>query len=155
MLAQQTVMKALVLGDLILNVDQWDGYPAARARLLGTIDEHDIDDVVVLTGDIHAAGAADLRVPAAGTSGSVVASELVTTSISSPGFGSIVGGLDLTPLGLAYANFSDRGYARATITAETWTTDFVAMETVAEPTSDARVDATVVIRSGTPGVQRA
>jgi len=153
-LAQQTVMKALVLGDLLLNPDQWDGYPAARQRLLSTIDENQISDVVVLTGDIHAAGAASLRIPDAGTSGKVVASEFVTTSISSPGFGAIVGDLDLTPLGLAYANFKDRGYGRATITKDSWVTQFVTVDTVKEPQSDAQVDATVTVKAGTPGVVR-
>jgi alkaline phosphatase D len=153
-LAQQTVMKALVLGDLVLNVDQWDGYPAARARLLRTIEEEGIADVVVLTGDIHAGGAADLRSPDAGRDGPVVAAELVGTSISSPGIGGLAAALDLSPLGLAYANFADHGYARCTITPERWRCDFVIVESLTEG-AGASVDATVEILAGTPGVRRA
>ena len=152
-LAQQTVMKALVLGDIVLNVDQWDGYPAARARLLRTIEQEGVDNVVVLTGDIHAAGAADLRSPDANADGPVVAAELVGTSISSPGFGSLVDGLDLSPLGLAYANFADHGYARCTVTPDAWRCEFVVVDDLTDGAA-ASVDATVEIAAGTPGVRR-
>jgi alkaline phosphatase D len=152
-LAQQTVMKALVVGDTVLNVDQWDGYPAARNRLLGAIDDAGVENVVVLTGDIHAAGAADLRLPDAGREGKVVAHELVGTSISSRGLDSL-GSVDLTgPLGIPYANFRDRGYCRCTITPERWLAEFVVVDTVEQPTSDARIDAKVAITAGRPGVE--
>ena len=54
--------EAIALGTTVawLNVDQWDGYPAARRRLFDTITDNGIDNVVVLTGDIHAGGAAEL-----------------------------------------------------------------------------------------------
>ena len=54
------------------------------AELYGRIERDPDVDVVVLTGDIHAGGAADLRSPDAGRDGPVVAAELVGTSISSP-----------------------------------------------------------------------
>lgn len=153
-LAQQTVVKALVLGDLVLNVDQWDGYPAARSRLLDSISEAGLENVVVLTGDIHAGGAADLRMPDATTTGAIVAHEFVGPGISSQGLGAVAGSLDLGAFGLAYANFEDNGYVRCTVTPETWTTEFVVVDTVAAPTSPATVDATVEVRAGTPGITR-
>ena len=154
-LAQQTVMKALVLGDLVLNVDQWDGYPAARARLLRSISDEGVENVVVLTGDIHAGGAADIRLPDAGTAGDVVAHELVGTSISSPGLGAaLAGAIDLTSMGLTYANFADHGYVRCTVTPERWQADFMVVESIDRPTSDASVDASVEVRAGTPGLRR-
>ncbi|MFN8018889.1 MAG: alkaline phosphatase D family protein [Acidimicrobiales bacterium] len=153
-LAQQTVMHALKIGDIVLNVDQWDGYPQARARLLESIEAGKIDNVVVLTGDIHAGGAADIRSPNADLEGTIVATEIVGTSISSPGFGAIVGDIDLSSLGLHYANFRDHGYARCTITPTTWRTDFVVVDTIEDETSSARVDATVEVKAGTPGMRR-
>ena len=153
-LAQQTVMKALVLGDLVLNVDQWDGYPAARTRLFDAIGSSGTENVVVLTGDIHAGGAAELRSPDATITGELVAYELVTPGISSPGFGAIATGIDLSALGLAYANFEDNGYVRATITPERWTTEFVVVDTIATPTADASVAATVDIDAGRAGLVR-
>src|SRR5690606_19927785 len=68
-LAQQTVMSSLMIGNLVLNVDQWDGYPQARRRLLDHIATEGISDVVVLTGDIHAAGAGVLSTDALSSTG--------------------------------------------------------------------------------------
>ena len=153
-LAQQTVMYALKLGDIVLNVDQWDGYPAARRRLLGTIKDNDIENVVILTGDIHAAGAADIRYPDAGPTGPIVATEMVGTSISSPGLAAAVGNIDLSPLGLLYANFENRGYSRCTVTPTTFRTDFVVVDTIDAATSPARVDASVEVTAGQEGMRR-
>ncbi|MCB0971270.1 MAG: alkaline phosphatase D family protein, partial [Acidimicrobiales bacterium] len=152
-LAQQTVMKALVLGDIVFNVDQWDGYPAARRRLLASIADAGIDNVVVLTGDIHAGGAADLRTPDAAETGDVVAHELVAPGISSPGLGPLGDAVAGAGLDLAYANFSDNGYVRATITPDRWRTDFVVVDTIGADTSPASVAGTVEIDAGTPGLR--
>ena len=38
----------------LLNCDQWDGYNAARKRLTGFIRDTGIENVVALTGDLHA-----------------------------------------------------------------------------------------------------
>ena len=49
----------------------------------------------------------------------------------------------LSAFGLAYANFEDNGYVRCTITPEKWTTEFVVVDTIGEPESAAKVDATM------------
>lgn len=41
--------------------DGWDGYPAARERLLGTIATRQVPGAVILGGDIHAHAIADLK----------------------------------------------------------------------------------------------
>jgi alkaline phosphatase D len=64
-------------------MDTWDGYVAARDRLLKML-ERQASSPVILTGDIHTSIAADL--PAADGSGAPIGVELVTTAISSPGF---------------------------------------------------------------------
>jgi alkaline phosphatase D len=38
---------------LAINGDQWDGYPAARDRVFDAIERAGVDNLVVLTGDIH------------------------------------------------------------------------------------------------------
>ena len=104
----------------------------------------------MLTGDIHAGGAADIRMPDAGVTGDIVAHEMVGPGISSPGLGGIAKSLDLSAFGLAYANFEDNGYVRCTVTPETWTTEFLVVDTIAEPESPAKVDATVAGRRPAP-----
>lgn len=157
-IAQQTVMFPLVINDLVLNLDQWDGYVAARERLYDAIIDADRDNVVVLSGDIHAAGASDLfaerggeRVP--------VAHELVTTSISSL---STIGELGPAAVSLVeqvaadavYVNAEDHGYGRVTITPESWTTEFVTVADVETDDAPASVDATVELASGSKRLVR-
>ncbi|GFH17091.1 alkaline phosphatase, putative [Haematococcus lacustris] len=43
-----------------INTDGWDGYAAERERILDTIVQHAIDNVVVLTGDVHSSFAMDV-----------------------------------------------------------------------------------------------
>jgi alkaline phosphatase D len=38
---------------LALNADQWDGYPAARDRVFDAVERGGVENLVVLTGDIH------------------------------------------------------------------------------------------------------
>lgn len=83
-------------GYTLLNSDQWDGYQADQAALLGRLAERPASagDVVVLTGDIHASFATDLpaTLPAAGTAAYVgtpyesVGVEFVCPSVTSDGF---------------------------------------------------------------------
>ncbi|MCB9593556.1 MAG: alkaline phosphatase D family protein [Sandaracinaceae bacterium] len=88
-LAQQVMM-----GELsgFPNPDQWDGYPAARARLLNAIQTDAIEDVFVLTGDIHSSWAFDLPLDPADvaydptTGAGSLAVEVVVPAVSSPGF---------------------------------------------------------------------
>ncbi len=42
------------------NMDAWDGYPAERNRVVNFIDSMEIDNIVVITGDIHIALAGDV-----------------------------------------------------------------------------------------------
>ncbi len=77
--AQQTVVSdmSVTIGDTtVVNDDQWDGFPAARRRLLGALAG--VPNPVVMSGDIHAAMTAELELD-----GRPVAPEFVTPSITS------------------------------------------------------------------------
>jgi alkaline phosphatase D len=79
-------------GVTFVNADQWDGYGADQADLLGHLaaQPHENGDVVVLTGDIHSSWAADLAVGPSPAGYTSVGVELVTPSVSSDGFYEIV-----------------------------------------------------------------
>lgn len=89
----QQVMFGQLLGDdgVLRNLDQWDGYPHSRDLILNQLAEEQIDNLVVLTGDIHTAWAVDITPdplssaydPASGRGSLAV--EFVTTSVTSPG----------------------------------------------------------------------
>lgn len=90
LILQQVVMAPWVGDDVPpLNADQWDGYPAARRRILGTIRDEGIDGVVVLSGDIHSTWVNDLPVSIDDydpeTREGSVAVEVVTPAITSSG----------------------------------------------------------------------
>lgn len=86
-----------------INPDAWDGYTAERDRVLDLVDANGIDNLVVLTGDIHTSWAADLPrnagnpydpvtdtgyEPASGAGSRGV--EFVTPSITSDNFNEIL-----------------------------------------------------------------
>jgi alkaline phosphatase D len=63
--------------------DDWDGYPANRARLLKRIHDAKVPNPVVVSGDIHSFFANDLKLDPDDQASPIVASEFVGTSISS------------------------------------------------------------------------
>lgn len=98
-LAQQ-VMVAPLLFDIfgqkrVVNPDQWDGYPAERQRLYDYIMNNNIDNIVVLTGDIHTSWANDLPLPNYNNGANSVGVEFVGTSITSQNLLNLPGALSL------------------------------------------------------------
>jgi alkaline phosphatase D len=89
-LGQQVVFSRLALpGRPIVLNDTWDGYQAARERVLDFIERDRIRDLVILSGDIHSSWAFDVPrnawdgYDAASGAGSL-AVEIVAPAISSP-----------------------------------------------------------------------
>ncbi|OYW84652.1 MAG: hypothetical protein B7Z20_10430 [Sphingobium sp. 32-64-5] len=89
-LAQQVMLMDLnrnLNGEVGYNLDTWAGYRVPRARLLNHIQRRNIDNVVVLTGDEHQNYAGELFLDGRNPEGRAIATEFVTTSISSSGDG--------------------------------------------------------------------
>jgi len=87
-------------GGTILNGDQWDGYRAEQNRVLEFIRAESIENVIVLTGDIHSAWAIDLTddphnpavyQPAVGNTLAPEALRAVAVEFVCPGIGSEAG----------------------------------------------------------------
>jgi hypothetical protein len=88
LMAQGTVMslgEEQTSGGRLLMSDGWNGYPAARSRLLNFIESAKVRNPVMLAGDIHAFLVGSLLRDDADLAAQPVASELVTTSITSQG----------------------------------------------------------------------
>jgi len=86
--AQQTLMAQLdrrIGNGQQFWTDGWDGYPAARERLLGALAAHRTANPLVIGGDVHYACVADLRRDFDDPKSSVVATEFCGTSITSQG----------------------------------------------------------------------
>ena len=73
-----------------INMDQWDGYPVEREEILDFVEENNINNMVVLTGDIHTSWASELYKSSAVLTGGVLEDplgvEFVAPSVTSPGF---------------------------------------------------------------------
>ncbi|WP_219976137.1 alkaline phosphatase D family protein [Rubrobacter xylanophilus] len=134
-----------------VNHDQWDGYAAARERLLGFLRESRPPGPVVLSGDWHAGFVndlkADFRDPASGT----VAPEIVTTSISSgcPWAERVKRALGENPH-VRYFGGDRRGYVRCSLGEKLLRADFRLLRGAGVETA-----ASWVVESGSPEARRA
>lgn len=131
----------------VLNADVWDGYPAARTRVLDCLAGDRIGDVAILTGDLHSSWAFDVtRDPWGGydatTGAGSLAVELVTPAISSPPFfadpelrdqGAL---LRLLAPHLKFLEGESRGYVLVDITRERLLAEWYFVPTVAERSAE-------------------
>ncbi|PHR59971.1 MAG: alkaline phosphatase [Robiginitomaculum sp.] len=72
---------------LPLNLDAWDGYPAARERFFQMMNTQGINDVLVLTGDTHENWVNTLHTD----NGKAMGVELGVSGVTSPGAGAYFG----------------------------------------------------------------
>ncbi len=63
--------------------DSWNGYPAARGRLLRTLQQQRVRNPVIFTGDMHAFMAGNITAVPGDPTSAPLATEIVATSISS------------------------------------------------------------------------
>ncbi|MBL8343654.1 MAG: alkaline phosphatase D family protein [Rubrivivax sp.] len=97
--------------------DGWDGYPAARRRLLQALHERQVPGAVVLGGDVHANYVAELHTDADDLRSPRVAAEFCSTSISSRSWpqSAVDAALKLNPHVL-HGRSDQRGYMRFALT---------------------------------------
>lgn len=155
-----------VSGSRYMNADQWDGYNPARERLFHTLSgdaEHAaIDNVVVLSGDVHSSWASDLtfdpgnpHVEHGGydpsTGDGSLAVEFTCTSVTSLA----LQGLPLVAdMALAinpqfkYSNITERGYLLIDIDSDRVSAEWWYVEGVRRRTSSETFGAAYQTRSG-------
>jgi alkaline phosphatase D len=142
-------------GPLAYWADSWNGYPQARARLLETLAQRKTSNPVILSGDIHAFLVNDVNARPEDPESPIVATELVTTSISSigPPQSSFDRWRTENP-NVRLARSDHRGYLRVTIRPEQLRADLVAVDDVTRENSDVHLLASFDINDGQPGVAR-
>ncbi|WP_062271077.1 alkaline phosphatase D family protein [Endozoicomonas arenosclerae] len=122
-LGQQVMMSQLSIShDLPINMDQWDGYQASRQRLFDHIQNQGIDNLMVLTGDIHSSWAFDLapkphfphygRISGYGALGGEFVTPGVTSGLAEKSDLAKIGSLALDGAlpNLKWTNLTERGY---------------------------------------------
>ncbi len=137
------------------NPDAWDGYTANRDRIVAGIEHSPVRNAVVLTGDIHSHWAAEVHARPDDPGSPVVATELVTTSISSGGDGSDTRDDIATVLAdnphIRYFS-GRRGYVRARVTADELRADFRVVPYVSRPGAGVATGASFVVPDREPAL---
>jgi alkaline phosphatase D len=137
--------------------DAWDGYPAARARILQHVASRGIRNPVVITGDWHSTFVNDLKLDFKDPASPVVATEFVGTSISSNGdaivYGPYYGPMVPENPHIQFFDGDRRGYVLCTLTREQWRTDLRMVTTVSRRDAPAYTLASFVVEDGVPGAQ--
>ncbi|WP_156288437.1 alkaline phosphatase D family protein [Oceanobacillus salinisoli] len=157
-LAQQIFFNQLnydTNGSVLYNMDGWDGYSASRDRILEYVKGNDVRNLVVLTGDVHANWAGDIKEDYDNPDSQILGSEFVGTSISSGGDGSEKReDTDAILEGNPHIKFFNdyRGYVRCTITPEKWTADYRVVPYVSQPGASIHTRATLEIKNNQPGL---
>jgi alkaline phosphatase D len=136
--------------------DGWDGYPAARDRLLKSIADRKIRNPVVIGGDVHSFNVNQLKLDFDDPASPIVASEFVGTSITSQAWPQE----RLEPLlpdnpHMLLVDSRYRGYVRVEVTPQRWTADLRAMESVQRRDAACSTLATFVVENGRPGPRKA
>lgn len=159
LLAQQTLMARHSQRDPANGggrywTDGWDGYPAARTRLLQDLAAAKIPNTVVLGGDVHANHVAGLRLDFDRPETPLVASEFCGTSISSHG-----GSQQRLNEALAYnphlllSRSEQRGYVRFDLKAGLMQAELRAVVDAWDAQSAVETQARFVVEAGKPGPQ--
>ncbi|WP_031465474.1 alkaline phosphatase D family protein [Sciscionella sediminilitoris] len=139
------------------NMDAWDGYAANRDRIVDAWVAAKTRNVVVLTGDVHANWAADIKKRFTDPESPVVGTELVTTSITSNGDGSdtnkdTAGILKENPHVKFYNG--QRGYVRTKFTPSEVRADYRVVPYVSRKGAPISTRASFTVADREPGLHR-
>ena len=136
--------------------DGWDGYPAARQRLLDALAVRPARNPLIVGGDVHSFWVTDLHADPASRKTPIVATEFVTTSITSQGPGQAMfdAAVPENPH-VRFATGAYRGYTRIELGAQRADVELRAMESVATPDAPCRTLARFSVQDGRPGALEA
>ena len=140
-----------------VHMDKWDGYPAARERVLDFLAARGRRDTVVLTGDNHNHWLMELKRQGDREGTAPLAPEFIGSSISSTGDGANQREPYLRTVGeMPHAKYlnSRRGYLRCTVTPDGWQTDYRVVPYISRPGAPVATDAAFVVRHGAGTAER-
>jgi len=160
-LAQQALFSQYNRGtseSAVYATDGWDGYPAARDRIVEQLVRANTSNPILIGGDVHSYWVADIKEDWSDPSSRTVASEFVGTSITSNG------GLNAQHDALRAQNphvklieTEQRGYVMCTVTPEQWRVEHRCVEDagILDPNSHLRTQRSFVVENGRPGAEQA
>jgi alkaline phosphatase D len=138
----------------IFIMDQWDGYVAARNRILSFLAQRRPSNPVIITGDIHSSWVHDIKADFANPASATLATEFVGTSITSDFPVALIPAVQAALPANPHVKFFDglfRGYVRCELTRGQWRSDYRAVSSIATPDAPATTLTSWVVRDGVPG----
>lgn len=133
---------------IFVNMDQWDGYQRERLDILNAVNDSDVEDLIVLTSDIHTWWTSSVPLNVDDPSSPKLAAEFVTSSLSSPGLDgeyplswqdqfALQNTLKRQNPYFDFINLLTRGYSIVEITPEACTVDYYTADIgVPDPTPE-------------------
>jgi alkaline phosphatase D len=141
----------------VFNMDQWDGYVAARNRIITFLAQRQPSNPVVITGDIHSSWVNDLKVDFKNPDSATVGTEFVGTSITSDFSTDFIPPIKAALSDNPHTKFFDgayRGYVRCNLTRDRWQSDYRIVSTITEENASVSTLASFVVENGKPGAQK-
>jgi alkaline phosphatase D len=161
LIGQQVLMAELdhdghAPGDDLFWNDSWDGYPAARARIIQHIHSRKIANPVVITGDWHSTFANDIKLDFDDPRSPTVAAEFVTPSLSSNGdeevYGPYYGPMIPFNPHIRFFDGDRHGSMTARLTKRALEVDWRIADRVGSPDAPVRTLRTFAVEAGRPGL---
>lgn len=136
--------------------DGWDAYPAARRRLLQSLQTHQTNNPLILGGDIHASVVANVHAEAEDMQSPVVAAEFCGTSISSQGWSPSMRFDSRLPENphVLYGDTNKRGYLRFDIDSRRCRVDVQVLDDEKKLDSGISTAASFEVEAGRAGIVR-
>ncbi|MFD2923412.1 alkaline phosphatase D family protein [Halobacillus naozhouensis] len=137
------------------SMDQWDGFAAERERVFSALKEHNVQNPIVLSADIHRHVAANLKEDFKNPDSATIGTEFVATSIASGKDGAETDSYGPVWLGNEHVKLynAQRGYLRCHVTPDQWRTDHLVMPYISSPGAPMNSYATFNVENGKPGLQ--
>ncbi|MDM5337483.1 alkaline phosphatase [Fictibacillus enclensis] len=141
----------------VYSMDSWDGYPAQRQRVLDFVKSKNLNNLIVLTGDVHANWANNLLTNFDDPKSKVFGVEFVGTSITSGGNGADKRKdtdhiLEQNPHIKFFNDY--RGYVRCRVTPAQWQADYRVVPYVTEPGASVSTRASFVYQKDQMGLKK-
>ncbi|MDN4525864.1 alkaline phosphatase D family protein [Fictibacillus fluitans] len=141
----------------VYSMDSWDGYPAQRQRVLDFVKAKNLNNLIVLTGDVHASWANNLLTNFDDPKSKVFGVEFVGTSITSGGNGADKRKdtdqiLSQNPHIKFFNDY--RGYVRCRVTPAEWQADYRVVPYVTEPGAAVSTRASFVYQKDQMGLKK-
>ena len=155
-LAQQTLFSQRnyrAAPNALYSTDGWDGYPAARQRLLNTLAQQPPRNTVFIGGDIHQNYVCRVLADYQRPESAAIASEFCGTSVTSRSNTTQdkVDGVARRNPHVLLANCEHRGYSMVDVTPSSWTTRLRVLDDVTRPDAQISTLARFVVEDGRPG----